>query len=252
MKSITSDEISEGLSQLGLPQGAKVLVHSSLSSFGHVEGGADAVIDAVLNAVAPDGTVLVPTLTATALHSPENPPAFDPVNTPCWTGRIPETFRNRPQAVRSLHPTHSVAAIGAHAEELTKDHTFSISPCDEKSPFGKLSEHEDGFVLLLGAGYGSITNLHHAEELAGVDYHMQKGFTKATLIVDGEEVTRNYMLHQWGTPRDFSILESLFVDRGVQRKTQIGNSDVRLLSAAGIATTTLACLRSDSRILCKD
>jgi aminoglycoside 3-N-acetyltransferase len=252
MTSITSSTISDSLKQLGLPDGAQVLVHSSLSSFGHVEGGADAVIDALLDTVGENGTVIVPTLTATALHSPETPPVFDPVNSKCWTGRIPETFRARPEAVRSLHPTHSVAAIGASADELTRDHSFSVSPCDEKSPFGKLAKSENGYVLLLGVGYDSVTTFHHVEELAASDYHMQKGFTKATLVIDGENIERHYMLHQWGTPREFSVMEPLFIERGIQQRTRIGDSDVRLLHAPGIASTTLQSLRADSRVLCRD
>ena len=252
MTTITSEEIRSGLVQFGLPLGAKVLVHSSLSSFGNVEGGADAVIDALIETVGESGTVVVPTLTATAAHNAENPPVFDPTTSECWTGRIPETFRKRPEAIRSLHPTHSVAAIGADAEELTKDHTFSISPCDEKSPFGKIANSPDGYVLLIGVDYESVTTFHHVEELAAVDYHMQKGFTKATLLIDGVEIERHYMLHQWGTSRDFNIMEPLFVERGVQKKTRIGDSEVRLLHAPGIVETTLRSLRADSRVLCRN
>ncbi|MBT3996151.1 MAG: AAC(3) family N-acetyltransferase [Chloroflexi bacterium] len=252
MTTISSNEIHAALGDLGLPTGARILMHSSLSSFGHVDGGADAVIDAVLKAVDSSGTVVVPTLTATALHSPNDPPVFDPVNSACWTGRIPETFRKRPEAIRSLHPTHSVAAIGPDAEELTSDHTFSISPCDEKSPFGKLAQLENGYVLLVGVGYDSVTTFHHVEELAAADYHMQKGFTKATLVIDGENIERHYMLHQWGTARDFNIMQPLFIERGVQKMTRIGDSEVRLLHAPSIRQITLECLRSDSRILCKD
>ena len=197
-------------------------------------------------------TVVVPTLTATALHSADNPPVFDPVNSTCWTAGIPETFRKRPEAIRSLHPTHSVAAIGPDAEELTSDHTFSVSPCDEKSPFGKLAQLENGYVLLVGVGYDSVTTFHHVEELAAADYHMQKGFTKATLLIDGENIERHYMLHQWGTPRDFSIMQPLFIERGVQKMMRIGDSEVRLLHAPSIRQITLECLRSDSRILCND
>jgi aminoglycoside 3-N-acetyltransferase len=252
MTTISTNEIRNDLVQLGLPSGARVLVHSSLSSFGHVEGGAHAVIDALIGAVGESGTVVVPTLTATAAHNPNNPPVFDPENDECWTGRIPETFRRRPEAIRSLHPTHSVAAIGADAEELTKDHTFSISPCDEKSPFGKIASSSNGYVLLIGVDYESVTTFHHVEELAAVDYHMQNGFTQATIVSNGAEIKRHYMLHQWGTPRDFNVMEPLLIERGVQKKTRIGNSEVRLIHAPGIVETTLRSLRADSRVLCKN
>ena len=62
------------------------------------------MIDALLEAVGPGGTVLVPTLTGNETLSPAHPPVFDPTRTPCWTGAIPEAFRKRPAAVRSQHP----------------------------------------------------------------------------------------------------------------------------------------------------
>jgi aminoglycoside 3-N-acetyltransferase len=248
---VTREMIKTGLTALGLKPGSRVLVHSSLSSFGHVEGGADAVIDALLDAVGERGTVLVPTLTGSEALSPQNPPLFDPLNTPCWTGRIPETFRKRSGAVRSLHPTHSVAAIGADAAALTQEHTFSITPCDEHSPYGKLAQSENGCILLIGVDHESSTTFHHVEELAGVDYHMQPGFARATLIIDGEAVHRHYMLHAYGTPRHFNVMDTIFTERGIQQSARIGESLVRLVNAREMVQITLQCLRADARILCK-
>ena len=67
---VHKEDIVRGLGELGLRPGDVVLVHSSLSSFGYVEGGADAVIDALLDAVGPEGTVMVPTLTGSPEDSP--------------------------------------------------------------------------------------------------------------------------------------------------------------------------------------
>ena len=77
---VTKQDIVRGLTRLGVCAGDILLVHSSLSRFGYVEGGADAVIDALLESVRPGGTVMVPTLTGSEKLSAANPPTFDPVN----------------------------------------------------------------------------------------------------------------------------------------------------------------------------
>ncbi len=247
--SITPTTLAAGLAALGLPAGAAVLVHSSLRSFGHVEGGADAVIDGLLAAVGPAGTVMAPTLTGSEALSPANPPIFDPAATPCWTGRIPETLRLRPGAVRSLHPTHSVAALGADAADLTAGHARSVTPCDELSPYGALARRAGGYVLLLGVDHESSTLFHHVEELAGLAYHMQPGFAEAIQIVDGVAHKRPIMLHRYGASRCFSRLEPLFSALGIQRTGQIGAATVRLVHAAEMVAAALAAVRADPRIL---
>ncbi len=251
MATVTRNIIVEGLIRLELQTGSVVLVHSSLSRFGYVEGGANTVIDALLEVVGESGTVVVPTLTGTENHSPENPPVFDPENTPCWTGRIPEVFRNRPDAIRSIHPTHSVAAIGADALELTKAHISSVTPCDELSPYGKLAQLENGYILFLGVDHEVNTTFHHVEEVVGVDYHMQEGFARATLIMEGKRIYRHYMLHKWETVRDFNVMDTIFPERGIQHTTRIGDTDIRLVEARRMVQVTVQCLKADSRILVK-
>jgi aminoglycoside 3-N-acetyltransferase len=48
MTPVTKEDIKKGLIKLGLKKGDIIGVHSSLSQFGYVIGGADAVIDALL------------------------------------------------------------------------------------------------------------------------------------------------------------------------------------------------------------
>ena len=103
---VSKSDIEKRLREIGIKEGDKLLVHSSLSSFGYVEGGADTVIDALIESVGFEGTVLVPTLTGSAELSPQNPPVFDVLISPCWTGKILESFRSRKNARRSYHPTH--------------------------------------------------------------------------------------------------------------------------------------------------
>lgn len=245
--SVTTAELVADLGRLGVPRGATVLVHSSLSRLGHVEGGAEAVIDALLEAVGPAGTVLFPTLTGTERDGPDCPPVIDVRSTPCWTGRIPETARQRPGAVRSLHPTHSIAALGAAAERFAAGHETGASPCDAHSPYHRLIE-ESGFILLLGGvTQGSNTTLHCLEELAGVPYHLQPESTDG-IVIDAEgrrHVVRN-RLHLWGWERDFGRIEGPLREVGALRIGPVGRSTSRLIPARALADTILPILRADS------
>ena len=248
---VTKETLVSELKSLGLASGQKVLVHSSLSSFGHMQGGADTVIDAILEVIGENGTMLVPTLTGHEDLSAQNPPEFDPQTTPCWTGKIPETFRKRSNAIRSIHPTHSVAAIGASATWLTESHIHSITPCDEFSPYGRLAELTDSFILLIGVNHKSSTMFHYIEEVAGVDYHIQKGFVNSKIHTNGDTKFRQIMLHQYGTPRNFNIMEQIFIDQGIQQNTVIGNAEIRFVNAFKMVKATLNALRVDQTILCE-
>jgi aminoglycoside 3-N-acetyltransferase len=247
---VTKQLLVTGLKQLGLDFGHSVLVHSSLSSLGTVEGGANTVIDALLEVVGSEGTVMVPTLTGTSSLSASNPPSFDPKTTPGRTGLIPETFRKRQEALRSLHPTHSVAAIGAAASRLTKDHFLSVTPCDEVSPYGRLVQQARSYILLIGVDHQRSTMFHHIEELVGVDYHLQEGFVKARLIVEGQEIYRHILLHKYGTPRNFNVMEPVFEELGIERRMIIGEAPIRLVEVEGMVRSTVAALRANPKILC--
>ncbi len=247
---LTAAAITAGLRSIGLVNGQTVLVHTSLSSMGRVEGGANTVIDALLAAVGPDGTIIVPTLTGSEQDSPECPPVFDPSTTSCWTGIIPETLRQRPTALRSHHPTHSVAAIGPKAATLTADHVRSVTPCDALSPYGKLAHRDEGMILLLGVTHEANTTLHAAEEAAEADYHLQPEFTRCQLNIDGHTLYRDYRLHSWDTARHFEVMEALCLAKGFQRNGPIGSTTARLIRAQPMFAFAVEMLRAHPRFLC--
>jgi aminoglycoside 3-N-acetyltransferase len=161
--SVTRAQIEAGLRELGLTKGESLIVHSSLSSFGRVEGGADSVLDAILEVIGPKGNLMLPTFNYTR---PIPEPYFDPAATPGQTGAIPEAGRKRAGAVRSLHPSHSVAVIGPDAVELTRDH-LKARALGIGSPIDRLAQR-GGKVLLLGVGHISNSMVHIAEEYAEV------------------------------------------------------------------------------------
>jgi aminoglycoside 3-N-acetyltransferase len=170
--------LAADLRALGLAAGDVVLVHSSVRAVGHVAGGVQAVVEALIDALGPDGTLVVPTHTSFNSdpkdwsHPPvppewwpvlrEQSPGFDPARTPSrWMGVLPETVRTWPGALRSTHPEVSFAALGARAEAIVGSHPLA-DPLGDGSPLGAVYR-ENGKVLLLGCGHDNNTSLHLAE-----------------------------------------------------------------------------------------
>lgn len=249
---LSPEAIVAALRALGLSSGVTVLAHSSLSSLGRVRGGAEAVIDALLAAVSPGGTVLVPTLTGTPRDSLACPPVFDPRTSPCWTGVVPDTFRRRPTSRRSRHPTHSVAGIGPHAATLLAAHEYCATPCAADSPYGRLAD-SGGLILLLGVTHASNTCLHMLEEVARVLYHLQPKPAHARVArVDGtwEEIAT--VLHLWRWERNFPKVEPLLRDASVQRDGLVGRAPSRLVDVGAMRETLLTVLHRDPLFLLSD
>ncbi len=150
---VTAEILRGSLEALGVKAGDLVLVHSSLSSFGYVEGGADTVIDAFLTLLTPDGTLVMPTLSQKSFESALEDWSMD---RPSDVGLITETFRKRPGVLRSDQETHSVCASGKLAYELTREHKgygprfgpYSEWAFSESSPWQKMYEHHAKVVFL--------------------------------------------------------------------------------------------------------
>lgn len=175
----TTSSLAADLRTLGVRAGDVVLMHSSLRSLGFVAGGPRAVVEALLEVLTPDGTLVVPTHTSDNSDPAnwENPPVpsswwpiiraetpgFDPARTPAarGMGRLAELVRTWPGARRSNHPQVSFAAVGARAEEVVAQHRLDDGLGDE-SPLGAVYRLQ-GSVLLLGCGHGNNTSLHLAE-----------------------------------------------------------------------------------------
>lgn len=250
MTSLTRALLADELRTLDLRPGDDVLVHSSLKGLGHVDGGAGTVVDALLDAVGPGGTVLFPTITATAEHGPAHPPRVVLAETPGWTGAIPEAARVRPDAVRSVHPTHSVVALGARARELTDGHASSVTPCDASSPYGRLADRGGRVLLLGGVTHASSTSLHGVEERAGVPHHLQESPTDGIVILpDGSEVVVRGYLHLWGWDRDFERVTDPLRAAGVQRDGHVGAGSATLVEARGYVDVLVPLLRADPTYL---
>jgi len=175
---ITTEQIQAGLEGLGLSTGDVVLVHSDLRRLGKPRElvkmsncGADAVIDAFGRTVGPEGLVIVPTLTGTIVKGDEKEPSglvFDRHQTPSRVGSITNVLRLRPEAVRSTHPTHSIAAIGSRAEELCRVDP-AMSTFDRRGPWGRMYDW-DGYVCWFGTLNKTNTTVHVVEDWMDLPY----------------------------------------------------------------------------------
>ncbi len=159
--SVTLEDIKSSLKSFGFRRGDRIMVHSSLSSFGWVEGGAETVIKALMDVVGNEGTILMPSFNHGAPFEDSSTGFYDPSQTPCTNGRIPDTFWRMEGVYRSLDPTHPFAAWGKDAERYTKNHHLTLT-MGEDSPLG-LIMRDDGYQINFGTTHATTTAKHLAE-----------------------------------------------------------------------------------------
>ena len=141
------------------------MVHSSLSRIGNVEGGAEAVIEALLNAVTDDGTVIMPCYNSadSVFRDLKRDELIDLRKSTSATGKISEVFRTWPGVTRSSHPFSSACAWGKMAEYITRDHASDPNVCHTQSPVGRLIELK-GRVIGIGIPLAQGLGVAHCLE----------------------------------------------------------------------------------------
>ncbi|MCC9089710.1 MULTISPECIES: aminoglycoside N(3)-acetyltransferase [Bacillus] len=242
---MTKERIKADLVQLGVKKGMILCVHSSLSSIGWVNGGAVAVIQALMETLTEEGTLVMPAQTlelsdpADWIDPPvpyswwksikETMPAFDPAyTTPTAMGKVAETFWKYPGVARSTHPNFSFTAWGKRKHEILKHHALSYG-LGENSPLGRMYDL-DAQVLLIGTSFESHTAFHLAEYRISQQDLMIRG---APILENGWRVWKEY--------QDIMTREELFEQIGrdflhsgyTHYRGQIGLANSYLLPVRG-------------------
>jgi aminoglycoside 3-N-acetyltransferase len=236
---------ADALAELGVGPGIRLLVHSSLKMLGHVDGGADAVIDALEKAVTESGTIMMPAF----VFPPA--PIFDPRETPTTLGVIAQTFHKRPDVARSIHPSHSVAVWGKDKDRYTAAHEHATA-LGVGSPAHLLLE-EGGDILLLGVGHWANSAVHVAEAIARVPYldiPYSDDYARqlSALLADGS-VREFPPAENPGCSINFVAVEAPLREQGLIAYHRMGDALVQRVDGRGLLKAVSGILRRDPLFL---
>ena len=236
---------TEDLKNLGLKKGMNLLVHSSLRNIGanDKKAGADMAIDSILDIIGPGGTLMAPTVSGSV--RPDQP-VFHAEHTPSTVGFFTEALRKRPDAVRSLHPVHSVAAIGPAADFFIAGHAKANTPWSPDTPYGRILRDENSGILFLGVNL-NYNSCFHALEIEARLPGMHTPESTILHVID----KKNSMFeveHHWHHPltrRLFPDMECVLHESGCLNWGKTGRGMSRLVQAVPMREVILKLLSEE-------
>lgn len=260
---IRRKDIVTALHRAGVDQGDLIMLHSGLSGFGHIEGGADTVIHAFLEAIGPRGTLLLPAFTQSFIYfndccmKSKRVRPYDPeCGKDIWVGTIPQAFLKHKGIFRSSHPTHSVIGKGPLAKSCLQEHEETDPPTCRRSPFGKLLDYH-GKMVWFGAGLASTTFFHFLEDELDMPYLAEAvcrvkrpdGSIRTILIPKHLPGHRDF----YRNPGEETKIYQQLLENGLKiRKTRLGLGEIKLIDAAQMYDLGMKALRKNPNLLLCD
>jgi aminoglycoside 3-N-acetyltransferase len=239
MRKIDKDVLKKEFSRFLKPR-MKIMVHSSLSSLGFVEGGAKTVIHALMEIITSSGLIMMPAFTY-------GRQPFKLFSSPAQTGRIPETFRQMKTVKRSSHPTHSFCAWGKTAEAILSDH-YVAEPFKIGTPLHKFAQ-QHGYMLLIGVTNVANSLIHVAQELADVPYLDR---TKIVQVIEGKKIIKEMLVRRAGCSLGFDKVNPLLEKEGLLQRYRVGESTIIFMKAKEILKKVTLVLKLDPYLLACD
>jgi len=226
-------DTAQQLRDLGVRPGMVLLVHTAFSRIAPIEAGPAGLIEALEAALAPGGTLVMPSMTG------DDDSPFDPAATPCrGMGVVADSFWRRKGVQRSANP-HAFAAKGPAAAAITAPHPVDF-PHGPDSPVGRVWEL-GGWVLLLGVNHDANTTVHLAEARAGVRYRRPK---HVTVLQDGQPTVVRYEEIDHCCER-FTLVDEWLHAATMQRRGHVGRGLARLVRSGDIVDVVMQHLRRD-------
>lgn len=244
------EQLKQDLKMMGMEPTDAVMVHSSMKSVGDVEGGADTVIDAFMEYFS-EGLFMTPAHTWAQMSAEYS--VFDPASEPACVGIIPNLFLKREGVVRSLHPTHSIAAFGQHAGAYIAGEEHCTTPCTPGGCWDRLRKIR-AKILLVGVTHIRNTFIHSVEEV----YEVPERLTAEPVLFqirmpDGSlkpvAVHRHYNPTTPHISEAYDKLIEAFEGTGVTKNVKFGDADCILCDAEGMFEVVGKILRHERNCL---
>ena len=195
MNSYKREDILNQLKQMNAPTDKIVLMHSSLRAIGRVDGGAEVLLDTLIEYFTRDGGLFcVPTHT---WHNLSKEITLDMMSDDHCLGAFSTVALNDKRGIRSESPIHSMVVFGdkQKALDFVKQEAFTNSTTPIESCYGKIYS-SGGKILLVGVSHSRNTYLHSVDEILGTKNRMADKPTTVTIRrKSGEIVKRELILY---------------------------------------------------------
>ena len=214
-------------------------VHSSLSSFGHVEGGAETVIEALMECVGTDGSIFMPALrlsppleiteqdrqmgiTVKIKVLGEDAPRTD-------MGIIADTFRQRSDVITGKGVIRT-SGWGKNAKEAAKGGLDYVI-------------HNGGMGLLLGVDIYKLTAMHYMEDILPAEI--------SRVFAPTEQVSKVYPPDEWfmeaGEPpvKPWYKVQDTALQKGIIKTGHIGKCRYMFFNIFDVVSIYRELLKTD-------
>lgn len=225
-----------------------LLIHSSMKAVGEVEGGAETVLDAFIEYMK-DGLLLFPTHSWSENNLKDS--IYDPKTEPSCVGILTNLFMRREGAIRSMHPTHSVTAMGERAAEYVLRDREVFTPCPRNGCFAGLYD-EHAQLLFLGTTLQTNTFIHALEESLDIPDRINPKPRKIKLLFEnGETKVIDFHSHHsslGNVSLNYDKLLPPMLDMGIAKEVKIGDALSYVVEVRPMADWVLSLLRQNPQL----
>lgn len=238
---LNQQDLVSSLKKLSIRTGDILEVHASIKSIGYILGGAMTLLDAFLEVIGLEGTLVMSAQSwgnsepSYFQHPPIELDQYQRLRTshPVYRGKqedirfmgdLARAMQLRPNSYVSDHPQDAFIAMGKHAKWITQTHLLNEG-FGLTSPLGKMLELKSK-ILLIGVGYDRATGMHLGESLSQVRPIQIQG---ARMQVMGQAQWVKYLTQDFNSDDFIAIGERLEQAQQVA-KGKLGKAECRLFT----------------------